>query len=553
MNRLCTQVARNSSWELTGYVVRLRQAIMNLAGNAIKFTDEGSVQILARTERDSGSLSLAIDVIDTGIGISDQAQAKVFEPFAQADTSITRRFGGTGLGLAISKQLAEAMGGRIDLQSTLGKGTTFTIVLPLGDESAIEMFDPTHEASNQSDSGGQQQDVQTLPPCRILVADDGSPNRKLMKVVLGKAGADVVTVENGQLALDAALNESFDIVLMDMQMPVMDGYNATRRLREAGYTRPILALTANAMQGDQEKCLAAGCSGFLTKPIQIDRLLATLTTELEALELSGERVECHPTTTSHPKSAPKPPTQTTQTTQTVGETASSGTSLQIDSSAVRCRYSLEDPDFLEIAEDFVRALKERLPSMKASLRDKEFDELAADAHWLKGVSGSAGYDAFVDPSIALNASAASCDFAQCQADLTRIESLANRIDLVGQLTGNSPRMKLSDTSPNSKSEKEMLTSSLPMDDPDYREIVIDFAGRVGGKLEEMEAALAADDWETLAQLAHWLKGTSGTVGFEQFRNPTVALETMSNAMNRPAAMIAIQDLRSLSARLAVPV
>ncbi|MEM6470441.1 MAG: ATP-binding protein [Planctomycetota bacterium] len=527
--------------EFTGDSVRLRQAIMNLAGNAIKFTDEGSVDVTARVEKERGqAVMLEIDVSDTGIGISKEAQQKVFEPFAQADTSITRRFGGTGLGLAISKQLAEAMGGEVGLESEQGKGSTFTIRFPVGIESELEFFDPK-ELSGDKSQKHQQVDVQTLPNCRILVADDGSPNRKLMRVVLGKAGAEVVTVENGKLAVEAALDQEFDIILMDMQMPVMDGYTATSTLRESGYERPIFALTANAMQGDQENCLAAGCSGFLTKPIQIDRLLETLAKELQSRPTNNRPTWSTPVRVAHE----------TSHLQRESEPDTAEVSVTSDSQKViRCSYPLDDPEFLEIAEDFVRVLRERLTVVKGLIETRDFDSIASQAHWLKGVSGSAGYQDFAQPSTSLQHAAEHQDFEACERLFRSIETLASRIDLVAQLA-DSPASRLDDVN-KTAATADALVSSLPMDDDDFRDVVIDFASRLDGKFNAMELALEREDWQTLGQLAHWLKGTSGTVGFAEFTAPTAALEKVSQANNAEAAKLAIGDLRKLAGRIQVP-
>ncbi|MCS7468410.1 ATP-binding protein [Stieleria sp. ICT_E10.1] len=552
---------------MQGDSVRLRQAIMNLAGNAIKFTDHGGVEIVARIDQDASkrrsdkNLVLAIDVTDTGIGISPEAQAKVFEPFAQADTSITRRFGGTGLGLAISKQLAEAMGGDISLVSTPGEGTTFTIRITIGSADELELIDPSDQAEAEEESAPGKAKVRQLPPCKILVADDGSPNRKLLQLVLGQAGAEVVAVENGQQAIDATNGQSFDIILMDMQMPVMDGYTATRQLRSSGYSKPIFALTANAMQGDQEKCFDAGCSGFLSKPIKIDHLLETLAEEL------GD----------------KPDTVTTQAdeSQAVPSTESDASDPPVETAAedegrITCSYPLDDPDFLEIAQDFVDALRSRLPQLDQLLDACDFDALAAESHWLKGVSGSAGFEQFVDPAYALERHAKAGNAAACRQPLKRLHDLASRIDLPGDVA-DSPLQAIETSretrrqelppqdvsagavsTPSLASEspdhpEQPIHSTLPMDDPEYREIVIDFLQRLDGKLLDMDAAIDQQQWDDLASLAHWLRGTSGSLGLPQFSTPTLAMERFAESADPQATRLIMQDIHGIAARIVVPV
>lgn len=546
---------------IQGDSVRLRQAITNLAGNAIKFTDKGGVDIVARIDREASkqrsdqNLVLAVDVIDTGIGISAEAQAKVFEPFAQADTSITRRFGGTGLGLAISKQLAEAMGGDISLTSTPGEGTTFTIRIAIGSEDELELIDPANLEDGQDESTAARASVRQLPPCKILVADDGSPNRKLMQLVLGQAGVDVVAVENGKLAVEAATDQSFDIILMDMQMPVMDGYTAARTLRELGYTKPIYALTANAMQGDQDKCYDAGCSGFLSKPIKIDLLLETLAAELAEVD------EAELAKRERENAQPQHATPITPDAPIQSPPAS------LDSSPVCCSYPLDDTDFLEIAEDFVETLGTRLPPMYQSFIDADWQSLASDAHWLKGVSGSAGFEQFVDPAYGLECHAKSGDGEGCRAQLKHIFSLASRIQLVDAKlpTALSDLANLADQlerrpDPQQPAQavagaisEEPIKSTLPMDDPEFREIVVDFVDRLAAKLDLLEQAIDNQQWEEVGELAHWLRGTGGSLGFEHFTTPTLAMEKLAQVGDEMSCELILQDIRSTAKRICIPV
>ncbi len=268
---------------------RLRQILINLIGNAIKFTEKGCVRLVVRLINDEPSMPmLCFEVIDTGIGMTEEQIAKLFRPFTQADTSTTRKFGGTGLGLTISKRLAEMLGGTISVRSTPGAGSTFTVLLPTGSLEGVQMVDgspdekekPTDESSaarRASDTTGSSTAQKQLN-CRVLLAEDGPDNQRLISFVLRKAGAEVTVVENGQLALEAALaaqseGKPFDVVLMDMQMPVLDGYHATKKLREADYQRPVIALTAHAMADARQECLAAGCDDYLSKPIDRKRLI----------------------------------------------------------------------------------------------------------------------------------------------------------------------------------------------------------------------------------------------------------------------------------------
>jgi PAS domain S-box-containing protein len=262
--------------------LRLRQVLVNLVGNAIKFTDQGEVRITARLIGDGDLPRLRFDVTDTGIGMNEEQAGKLFQPFTQVDNSSARKFGGTGLGLCISKRLAEALGGDIQVCSSPGKGSTFSVTIDPGPLNGIRWIQNAQEAllvRPPSTTAATQDKIELHG--RVLLAEDGPDNQRLISFLLKKAGADVTLAENGQLAYDEALaareaGQPFDVILMDMQMPVMDGYTATRELRSHGYTGPIVALTAHAMAEDRQKCLDAGCDDFATKPIDRQKLLTTV-------------------------------------------------------------------------------------------------------------------------------------------------------------------------------------------------------------------------------------------------------------------------------------
>ncbi len=264
---------------------RLRQILINLVGNAIKFTETGSVLIVAHLLNAPGAEpKLQFDVIDTGIGIAEEKIEKLFQPFTQADNSTTRRFGGTGLGLTISKRMAELLGGKVSISSTVGEGSTFSVTVATGPlEDVRQIRDAVPPACNKVVTK-HSLDHETETPLRdrrVLLAEDGPDNQRLIGFILKQEGAEVTLADNGQIAFDLAAaaraeEHPFDVILMDMQMPVLDGYAATRRLRNEGHSGPILALTAHAMAGDREKCLNAGCDDFLTKPIDRQKLIATV-------------------------------------------------------------------------------------------------------------------------------------------------------------------------------------------------------------------------------------------------------------------------------------
>lgn len=327
---------------------RLRQILLNLVGNAVKFTESGTVHVVTRmVDLTTAEPQIEFKVIDTGIGMTAGAVNNLFTPFTQADNSMARRFGGTGLGLTISKRLAELMDGDITVTSVQGNGSEFTLVLPANfsaemklvanpldslainqepiDRQAIDRQDVAPDVAEprelddtvpssleeQVPLQGSETQVSTtrpsearlataVPPIslkgyRLLLAEDGPDNQRLISFILKKAGAEVDVAENGEIAVrlaeDALANSvPFDAILMDMQMPILDGYSATRFLRTRGYRRPIIALTAHAMSGDRQKCLEAGCDDYETKPIHRDRLFAVIRRLVESREFADATV-----------------------------------------------------------------------------------------------------------------------------------------------------------------------------------------------------------------------------------------------------------------------
>ncbi|SFR48570.1 Signal transduction histidine kinase [Marinobacter daqiaonensis] len=241
-----------------GDPTRIRQVINNLLANAIKFTESGRVSIhLAQTPE-----GVRLEVRDTGIGMSREALHRIFSPFSQADSDTTRRYGGTGLGLALCQQLVERMHGQIQVDSRAGQGTWFTVSLPLPEDRSVPAGDPLDmkQATNSHPNG--------LQGCRILLVEDNRVNQIVASGLLQKMGHEVDHADNGERALSALSLKPYDLVLMDCQMPVMDGYEATRRIREKAEWRdlPVVAVTANVMSGDRDACLAAGMNDYITKP-----------------------------------------------------------------------------------------------------------------------------------------------------------------------------------------------------------------------------------------------------------------------------------------------
>ena len=274
----------------------IRQVLALLIDNAIKFTHEGSIVIaygVSPEQRTSEIPIFFVSVSDTGIGIDEDSLQSIFRPFSQTDPTLTRQYGGTGIGLAVARQTAAMLSGYISVESQLGRGSTFTFTFPgqtteptpqeRSQAQSSVILPKNHQVINSVKSGSQSGTPQSLVGYRILVVDDMKINQIVIAKQLEKLGAVIEMADNGQTGIDSitaaeARGEPFDIILMDMQMPVLDGYQATRQLRANGYSKPIIAVTAHALPEDREKTLEAGCSEYVPKPVDFSRLTAVIKT-----------------------------------------------------------------------------------------------------------------------------------------------------------------------------------------------------------------------------------------------------------------------------------
>jgi CheY-like chemotaxis protein/HPt (histidine-containing phosphotransfer) domain-containing protein/anti-sigma regulatory factor (Ser/Thr protein kinase) len=350
--------------------LRLRQILVNLLGNAIKFTPSGSVVVSVSLKSANHTNRLSVQVRDTGIGMTSEQSSRIFQPFTQAESSTTRRFGGTGLGLAISRRLAQLLDGDISVSSIAGAGSVFTCTIGAGDVDRAELFTDAGDFSRPV----KHHDIaamDTALSAKILLAEDGRDNQKLLCTHLKMAGAEVVIVENGKLAVDRACADSFDLILMDMQMPEMDGYTATGELRRRGITTPIIALTAYAMAEDRAKCLASGCDDYLSKPVAPETLLSTIRHHL------GRISESNPTL---PATEIKP--------EKSGPTD--------DSTGPIFSTLINYPGLEYVINEFVRDLPEMGQQLKQLLEQDDMNRLRRLAHQLRGAAGGFGFECITE-------------------------------------------------------------------------------------------------------------------------------------------------------------
>jgi signal transduction histidine kinase/HPt (histidine-containing phosphotransfer) domain-containing protein len=359
---------------------RLRQILINLVGNAIKFTERGSVELRVALHNESLQPRLEFAVVDSGIGMTEGQRLKLFEPFTQADETMARRFGGTGLGLAISRRLVELLDGSIGVSSQLGVGTTFHFQISTGSLDGVRLVDNPDEATVEEDAHAHAT-VESIRG-RILLAEDSPDNQLLISTFLRKSGGEVEIAENGEVAVRMAQQavqdgRPFGVVLMDMQMPILDGYAATRTLRAGGYRGAIIALTANAMRGDEQQCFDAGCNDYATKPIVRRRLLAQIARQLD---LKAEPETSRPT--DFP-AAPAPRDTSQRDLSPVGPPI-------LDSSLALERCG----DDAELVKDLCGILLEAAPAwfaeMDLAAPRRDYATLRRLAHTLKSAADNVG-------------------------------------------------------------------------------------------------------------------------------------------------------------------
>jgi PAS domain S-box-containing protein len=385
---LVCEIAPKAPIDLVGDPTRLRQVLLNLLGNAIKFTESGEVALRVTPDGDScvpGALRFTIS--DTGIGIPGEKLGTVFERFTQADSSTTRRYGGSGLGLTISKRLVELMGGRIWAESEVGKGSVFSFAVPL------EIWAGARRAAVPVGTGS----APALPALHILLVEDSADNRTITVAYLQDTPYRVDIAENGAIACEKFAAEHYDLVLMDRQMPVMDGLTATRAIRaweQANHRppTPIIALTAAALKGDQEKCMAAGCTAYLTKPLKQEVLLQAITE----------------------RSIVVPP-------------SSKEESSRRDAILVR-----PNPKFADLIPVFLQNCRQNVIAMMDALGRGDFATVEGLGHGMKGAGGSYGFQAITDIGAAVEQAAeggdtdASCKWVgELSRYLDRVEIISD--------------------------------------------------------------------------------------------------------------------------------
>jgi CheY-like chemotaxis protein/HPt (histidine-containing phosphotransfer) domain-containing protein len=389
---LVCEIAPQMPTELVGDPTRLRQVLVNLLGNAIKFTQSGEVALRVTPEADSSvATALRFTISDTGIGIPGEKLSAVFERFTQADSSTTRRYGGSGLGLTISKRLVELMGGRIRVESEVGKGSVFSFAVPL------EIWAGAARRAAVPVATGPEP---PLPALHILLVEDSVDNRTITVAYLQDTPYRVEIAENGAVAYEKFTAGHYDLVLMDRQMPVMDGLTATRAIREwerANHrpSTPIIALTASALKGDQEKCVAAGCTAYLTKPIKQEVLLQAI----KEHSIKGPSIVAPP-------------------------------SSKAKSSRRHTILVHANPRFADMIPGFLQHRRQDVIVMLNALDRGDFETVESLGHGMKGAGGSFGFDAITAIGAGLEHAAESADTDASRKWVGELSRYLDRVEVV---------------------------------------------------------------------------------------------------------------------------
>lgn len=507
---------------------KVRQIVTNLVGNAIKFTDIGGVSIVTSIHEEGDGSMLTIDVVDTGIGMTKPQAEEIFSPFTQADSSITRRFGGTGLGLTISKRFAEALGGGISVQSEPGVGSHFIATINIGSIGNVKLLNADECLATELQEQAVQKKRWKFHDTKVLVVDDGEENRELIKVVLSEVGIQIETADNGQRALDAADGQVFDVILMDVQMPVMDGYQAAKLMRERNLGMPIVAMTADAMSGAEQKCLDAGFSDYMAKPVDIDLLIEWLADALGA-ELQPE----------------------IEMKASQAETASAKGYKEESTEKIYSSLPVTNAKYRIIIEKFVERLGDQMEVINSAWQQRDYDELRRLGHWLKGSSGSIGFSQFVEPAKEFEQSAIEEDDASIECLLIELQSIYSRVAVEPEPEPEPQRTEDAVVPSKNYQIPEKFLCRLQDTNPRIRPVIERFIEQLSDWLDVVDEAVDNEDFEKIGQFAYWLKAAGGSVGFDAFTEPARDLEEYIKEKHQNFIQHPISVIRELDRRISL--
>lgn len=508
--------------------MRVKQIILNLVGNAIKFTQKGSVKVVVGCS--PAEETILFQIVDTGMGMSPEAKERLFKAFEQGDTDVTRKFGGTGLGLTISLQLAELLGGTVSVDSILGMGSSFKVTIKTGPLKDVKFISPTEaEQVKQKDVDEDAIEITKLTG-RIIVAEDNADNRRLLEFYLKKSGASFSFVENGRDAVSKVLNENPDVVLMDMQMPIMNGYDATKKIREQGFTRPIIALTANALDVEVKKCIDAGCNRVLPKPFNWNALFGLLKDHIGAKGSSEHIVKL---------AAKEPSAQIALEGQSSKGTTNTPESAITLGPIVSPLY-LESPELQPLIGEFLESLDQYRSSIRTATKAKDWAGLKQTAHDVSGVSGMYGYPECSDLAKKLRLACMQKNTEEICGLSDNLIAILDRMKLglavmKGEVVAISP----------SQPETRVIVSDLVSLSPELIPQVLEFLDNVDAVLSKIQSACLNKNWPELTTVSNEVAGTAQLFGYPSFAEVAKEVEEAAIAQDSNKANINVSKLADL--------
>ncbi len=502
--------------------LRLKQVIVNLVGNAIKFTEHGQVKVDISFNKEKELMTFAIT--DSGIGISEEQISKLFKAFSQAESGITRRFGGTGLGLKISEELTKRLGGSIVVTSKIGEGSTFAASIKTGPVSEVREITYNTLASATTSSAAPK-----IPPKgsiggKILIAEDTRDNQRILSFYLNQAGLNFTFVENGQLAVEEATKGGFNLILMDMHMPIMDGYTATKTLRDSGYTGPIVAATAAATTQDVDRCYKAGCDYVVTKPYNWAQFFSTLKKYLPA----GEQSE---TTTS--ESGQK---------KEVGQPSLTLVQQALATTEPYIPWLVEQsPDLIPLVLEFLSEIENYRSRVTKSFEEKNWEELRAVAHAFSGTASMYGYPEGSKIAKELQRSAEAKQEEKCKTFTEQLNHLFERMikgraiiierfpEAAAQATQAQTQEAKEQATPTPQPESPLVSSTLVNSSPDLIPLILDFLKELETTVGGLSKAATDNNWTHIATTTNQMAGTASLYGYPDFYDLAKEIETIAQS------------------------
>ena len=432
------------------------------------------------------------------------------------------------------------------MESRLGVGSTFKVAVATGDVQNVPFLKPEEVAKAEPANAGIEKSAWQFPESRVLIVDDGAENRELLKLLLDDVGLMVDEAENGLVGMKKALAEHYDVILMDVNMPVMDGFSAAKKLRQAGLETSIIALTANAMAGAEQECLDAGYSGYLSKPIDLDRFMTMMADLLGGQNLADSA---------------DPAPELDAGSSALHELVSA---LPIDTTPIHSTLPAGNEKYRQLIIQFVTRLEERLKTVQQAFSKRDFASVADFAHWLKGAGGSIGFNAFTEPASKLENLARTGDNTEDIGQvIDNLRSVANR--LVIPDSGPTDRSATTSAMLNGAStemaESPARTFPTPVGPvtsrlgsiPQFQKVIVKFIKKLKNELDRADSALQNGRKQELTLFAHWLKGAAGTVGFDEFTEPAARLEGLVKTGQMEDAGQVLVRLQHLAEAIVPPV